>query len=99
MGYTIITSFPDVLNVKCLCFGCGMKDFPNLNSEWWSDSYCCCLFGACGVKELKTCQILPLGPCDLTSPAFKFTTSIPVSIVFFVYKSAVCGRIKIENTS
>lgn len=78
MGFTLITTIPDVCNVKCLCYKCGLQNMPNLASDWWCDNVCCCLFNQFGLKELLDCQIFFLGPCKLTAPALNLTTSIPV---------------------
>jgi hypothetical protein len=88
MGFSLVTSFPDICNVKCCCHKCGLQDFPNLKTDWWCDSVCFCVFNQCGLKELTDCQICPLGPCKLTAPAFKLTTAIPDCLVinFLCYK-------------
>mmetsp|Transcript_17739 Transcript_17739/g.35864 ORF Transcript_17739/g.35864 Transcript_17739/m.35864 type:complete len:140 (-) Transcript_17739:36-455(-) len=81
MGFTLITTIPDVCNVKCLCYKCGLQNMPNLASDWWCDNVCCCLFNQFGLKELLDCQIFFLGPCKLTAPALNLTTSIPDCLV------------------
>jgi hypothetical protein len=98
MGVSIITTLPDVCNVKCLCYSCGLKDFPNLMSEWWCEGMCCCLFNNCGINEFLTTQICCLGPCELTAPAFKLNTSIPVSQLFLCFIDILCKSLFIICT-
>jgi hypothetical protein len=90
MGVSVVTTIPDAINVKCFCYSCGLQNFPNLMSDWWCESKCCCLFNSCGLKELMTCQICPIGPCELTSPSLKLTTSIPVSDSYMVIICSAC---------
>lgn len=81
MGVSVITAFPEMCNWHCLCYKCGLQDMPNLKSDWWCDSLCCCAFQQCGLKEFVDTQYCCLGPCKLTSPAFKLTTSFPVRMI------------------
>ena len=78
MGVSIITAFPQVCNYKCLCYQCGCQPMPDLANDWWSEGFCICIYSNCGLKEFMTTQYCCLGPCELTSPSFKTTTSFPV---------------------
>ena len=80
MGFSIVTTIPDMCNVQCFCYKAGLKNFPNIQSEWWCEGLCCCFFSNCGLNELLECQICPLGPCKLTSPALNITTAIPACL-------------------
>jgi hypothetical protein len=85
MGFSLVTSVPDVCNIKCFCYKCGLKNFPNLMSEWWCEGLCCCFFNNCGLNELMDTQICCLGPCKLTAPALNTTFGIPVRYYDWYY--------------
>lgn len=80
-GFEVDTKIPDCINLHILLYKCGLQDMPNLYVNWWCEGMCCCCFNKCGLLEFTTCQILCLGPCPLTSPSFKLTTSLPDALV------------------
>lgn len=79
MGFSLVTTIPDICNIKCLCYKCGLKNFPDIMNEWWCEGVCCCNFNHCGLVELLTCQYFIFGPCQLTAPALPCTFKVPVS--------------------
>lgn len=78
MGFEFVSKFPDVFNIKCLCFSCGCQDIPDPFKNWLCEGYCCCLFNNCGLNELLITQILCLGPCTIPESFFATTTTFPV---------------------
>ena len=77
-GFETVTSYPNMLNIKLLCYKCGLKDMPNWFLEWLCEGVCCCLYNNMGVTSWKDCQICCLGPCRITSPSCEVTTKYPV---------------------
>ena len=80
MGFSLVTAFPEVCNIKCLCLKWGLKDFPNLMSEWWCDGIYCCNFSSFGIKEFFDFQYFILGPCTLKAPACNFNFKVPEAL-------------------
>lgn len=80
MGFSFVSAFPEACQIKCFCYKCGLKNLPNIMTEWWCEGVCCCNFSNCGLRELLDCQIYILGPCKLTAPALNFNFKVPVTL-------------------
>ena len=90
MGFTLVTSIPEICNIKCLCFKCGLKNFPDLLHDWWCEGVYCCNFNNFGLKELLMFQYFLFGPCSLIAPACNLTFAVPVLIyppIYTVYSN------------
>lgn len=76
VGFSYTLKLPEALNIRLLCFKCGLQDCPNPKTSWLCEDMCCCLFSNCGFNECAETQILCIGPCS--KPAVNITTTIPV---------------------
>mmetsp|Transcript_1633 Transcript_1633/g.2595 ORF Transcript_1633/g.2595 Transcript_1633/m.2595 type:complete len:229 (+) Transcript_1633:183-869(+) len=94
MKCTTITNVPDALQIKVLCFKCGIKNFPIWTTDWLCDHMCCCVYHKFGIPELSTLQLLCLGPCVLGSNiSTKLTTTIPDLLTVNI----LCWKCGIQN--
>lgn len=83
VGCSYILKLPEALNIRLLCFKCGLQDCPDPKTSWLCEDMCCCLFSNCGFNECAETQILCVGPCS--KPAINITTSVPVRVYTIVY--------------
>mmetsp|Transcript_26976 Transcript_26976/g.37245 ORF Transcript_26976/g.37245 Transcript_26976/m.37245 type:complete len:250 (+) Transcript_26976:213-962(+) len=74
VNFSTTFKFPEVCNLRCLCFKYGCKECPNITKDNLCESTCCCCFEDCGLKDCAEQQCL----CVLINKGgIKTDTSLP----------------------
>jgi len=75
-AFEVVKKMPDLIQERCLCYKCGIKDFPKWQTEDFVVSDCCCITQRCGFSDMMRIQYFCL-VLDLKPVGFKVESKMP----------------------